>query len=150
MYVVEAYGNVLAVDDVAVKYEDLRKLSNDPIPATARDTNGDEVPIPTLPLALIMKRVEVAVPAVVEPMANSEYGLDDDAAYSDSSAYGVDVPIPTKPANVDVAVVDVAIIALTVGVLVAESDPDPVQYAMELEKPEPVRDEPPTHIPLIA
>ena len=59
------------------------------------------------------------------------------------------MPIPTNPANVLVAVVDVAMIALTVGVDVAPRDPVPVQYAIELEKPDPVRDEPPTQTPLI-
>lgn len=95
----------------------------------------------------MINSVDVAVPAVVEPTANSEYGFDDEAAYSDSRAYGVDVPIPTNPANVDVAVVLVAMMALTVGVDVADSEPVPVQYAIELEKPEPVRDEPPTQTP---
>ena len=100
--------------------------------------NGDDVLIPTLPKASMINSVEVAVPAVVVPTARKGYGLGDEAAYSERSAYGVDVPIPTKPANVEVAVVLVATIAETVGVPVADRLPVDVQKARVLGEPLPV------------
>src|SRR5690349_19496631 len=80
-----------------MKYEDRTKLSNDPIPATASDTNGDVVPIPTLPFASIMNRVVVESPAVVLDTDNRGKALDDDAEYRVRSEDGDVVPIPTLP-----------------------------------------------------
>jgi hypothetical protein len=140
---------VLANVEVAVKYEAVSLPAIYEFPCTDSLVNGVDVPTPRLPKASTMRYVDVAVPAVVVPIASNDTACDDDALYIDSLAYGVDVPIPTNPANVDVAVVDVAIMALTVGVDVAPREPVPVQYVIELEKPEPVSDEPPTHTPLI-
>ena len=59
---------------------------------------GLVVPIPTLPLALTTKRVEVAPLLVDEPIAKSVVRTEVDAAFTDRSANGEVEATPTLPA----------------------------------------------------
>jgi hypothetical protein len=57
--VVEAYGKTEAVVDVAVKYPATTSPPNTAEPPTESWRYGDVVPMPTLPLAMIVKSVDV-------------------------------------------------------------------------------------------
>ena len=61
----------VAIVDVAIKYEARTKSSKEPMPATANFQFGELVPIPTLPFANTVIRVEVAVPPVVDAIVKS-------------------------------------------------------------------------------
>ena len=69
MAVVEAYGKVEAVEEVAVKYEVRTKESKEPMPATDSFQFGEVVPMPTLLLRESTYKVSVSKaksPATVE------------------------------------------------------------------------------------
>ena len=77
MAVVEAYGNVEAVEDVAVKYEARTSAPNTALLPTDRERYGEDVPTPTFPLEFqIPDPGKYAFPetvrAVVEAYGNVE------------------------------------------------------------------------------
>jgi hypothetical protein len=98
--VVDAYGNTLAVVDVAVKYDASKLLPNTPLAATERFLYGEVVPTPTRPLDVTVNNVVVANAPVVGPsMFKSErFDAEDVAATVRIPFVGVVVPMPALPA----------------------------------------------------
>jgi hypothetical protein len=65
------------------------------LPWTDKVAEGEVVPMPTLPLPLIIKSVEVATAADEEPTAKSGPRVAAFALATDRFAQGVEVPTPT-------------------------------------------------------
>ena len=70
----EAYGKILAVVEVATKRSARSTPSKDPPPETEKRENGEEVPIPTFPVFMTVKRLVVAKAAVEEEIESSVFG----------------------------------------------------------------------------
>jgi hypothetical protein len=72
--VVEAYGKMLAVAEVALKRSARSVPSKLPAPATERSAKGVDVPSPTFPVFMMLKSEVVAKAAVDEEMEKSVVG----------------------------------------------------------------------------